>query len=166
MIKTIYVDMDGVLCDFLKRFYELYGVKPERDYPSKNAAKEEYRSRFKELVEDGNFETLDPMPDFGLAMEFLCSIETKYEIKLLTSSAKPKYLDEISKQKRVWLIKHGIHWPVIVVPGKVLKQQYATPTSLLIDDTEISIIQWRLKGGHAIHHKTWVETIAEFKDYI
>ena len=31
-ILTIYVDMDGVLCDFNKRFLELYKDVPEVDY--------------------------------------------------------------------------------------------------------------------------------------
>jgi len=166
MIKKLFIDMDGVLCDFIKRFYELYGVKPEQDYPSKNAAKEVYKKQFKEFIKDGNFATLDPMPDFDLAMEFLCSIENKYEIRLLTSSAKPKYMDDISLQKHIWLKKHDIHWPVIIVPGKKLKQYYATPDSLLIDDTLSNIVQWRDRGGPAIWHTSWTKTINEFEEYL
>jgi len=166
MLKRIYVDMDGVLCDFLKRFHEIYGVEPERDYPSKNAAKEVYKKQFKEFIKDKNFETLDPMPDYDLAMDFLCSVENEYEIQLLTSCAKPKYMDDISLQKHIWLKKHDIHWPVIIVPGKKLKQYYATPVSLLIDDTLSNVIQWRDRGGPAIWHTSWVKTIKEIEEYL
>lgn len=166
MLKRIYVDMDGVLCDFLKRFYEIYGVQPERDYPSKNAAKTEYKERFKAFIKDGNFETLDTMPDYALAMEFLCSVENKYEIQLLTSSAKPKYMDDISLQKHIWLKKHDIHWPVIIVTGKKLKQYYATPVSLLIDDTLSNVVEWRDRGGPAIWHTSWAKTIREIGEYL
>ena len=162
MIKTIYVDMDGVLCDYTKRFVELFGMEPERDYPSKNKAKEAYKQQFKEFIANGNFATLDPMPDFDLAMEFLNSIENDYTIKLLTSTAKEKYLPEVTKQKHLWLKNHNIKWQVILVPGKKLKQYYARPDSLLIDDTLSNVIEWRDRDGPAIWHASWEETIKRF----
>lgn len=161
MIKTIYVDMDGVLCDYLKRFTELFGMEPERDYPSKNKAKDLYKQQFKEFIAGDNFATLDPMPDFDLAMEFLTNIENDYIIKLLTSSARLEYLPEITRQKHLWLVNHGIKWPVIIVPGKKIKQYYARPDTLLIDDTLSSIIEWRERHGVAIHHISWEQTIEE-----
>jgi hypothetical protein len=39
--KRVFVDMDGVLCDFRKRFIELFKERPEVDYPSKKKEKEE-----------------------------------------------------------------------------------------------------------------------------
>ena len=162
MIKTIYVDMDAVLCDFLKRFKELYGVEPERDYPSKNKAKEAYKQQFKDFIAGDNFATLDPMPDYDLAMEFLRGIEKDYDIKLLSSTAKLKYLPEVARQKHLWLKNHDIHWPVILVPGKQLKQYYARPDSVLIDDTLSNVIEWRDRDGPAIWHASWEETIKRF----
>lgn len=162
MIKTVYIDLDGVLCDFLKRFKELYGVEPERDYPSKNKAKEAYKQQFKDFIAGDNFATLDPMPDYDLAMEFLRGIENDYEIKLLSSTAKLKYLDEVARQKHLWLKNHDIHWPVILVPGKQLKQYYARPDSVLIDDTLSNVIEWRDRDGPAIWHTSWEETIKRF----
>ena len=156
--------MDGVLCDFLKRFVELYRVQPERDYQSKTKAKEEYRNRFKEFISNGHFATLDKMHDFDTGVAFLSNIEDDYTLKLLSSTAHLDNYDAVSSQKEHWLSEYGISYPAIFVAGKKLKQQYATPDSLLIDDTLSNIEEWREKGGHAIHHKTWVETIAEFKD--
>jgi hypothetical protein len=165
MIKTIYVDMDGVLCDYLKRFTGLFKVEPERDYPSTNKAKEAYKQQFKDFIAGDNFATLDPIPDFDLAMQFLTSIENDYTIKLLTSTAKLKYLTEVTRQKHLWLVNHGIKWPVILVPGKKLKQYYARPDSLLIDDTESNVLEWRERYGKAILHTSWKQTIEEFKKY-
>lgn len=162
MIKTVYVDLDGVLCDFLKRFKELYGVEPERDYPSKNKAKDAYKQQFKDFIAGDNFATLDPMPDYDLAMKFLRGIENDYDMKLLSSTAKPKYMEEVARQKHLWLKNHDIHWPVILVPGKKLKQYYARPDSVLIDDTLSNIIEWRDRGGPAIWHSSWEETIKRF----
>ena len=44
MIKHIYVDMDGVLADFFKRFEELFKAEPEIDYPSNTQKKKAYQS--------------------------------------------------------------------------------------------------------------------------
>lgn len=165
MIKTIYVDMDGVLCDFLKRFKELYGVEPERDYPSKNKTKDAYKQQFKDFIAGDNFATLDPMPDFDEGIRFLDILVFKgydYTIKLLSSTAKPKYMEEVARQKHLWLKNHDIHWPVILVPGKKLKQYYARPNSVLIDDTLSNVIEWRDRGGPAIWHTSWEETIKQF----
>jgi hypothetical protein len=164
MIKIIYVDMDGVLCDFKKRFVELFKYEPEVDYPSKKKEKLEYKRRFDVFVQEDHFTDLDPMPDFDEAIAFLKSIESKYTIKILSSTAKEKYLVNVSDQKQIWLDKHDIKYPAIFVPGKKLKQYYARPDSLLIDDTLSSVVEWRDRGGPAIWHKSWVETIKEFEE--
>lgn len=165
MIQTIYVDMDGVLCDFRKRFIELFKECPEIDYPSKKKEKEEYKKRFDIFVQDDYFTDLDPMPDFEEASSFLKSIESKYTIKLLSSTAKEKYIVNVSDQKQFWLDKHDIQYPAIFVPGKRIKQYYARPDSLLIDDTLSSIIEWRDRRSPAIHHTSWKETIKQFEEY-
>ena len=94
MIKTMWVDMDGVLCDFRKQFISMFKECPEIDYPSKGKEKKEYKRRFDEFIMDGHFATLEPMPDFDEAIHFLRSIEDDYEIKLLSSTAQEKYLVE------------------------------------------------------------------------
>lgn len=165
MIKTIYVDMDGVLCDFKKRFVELFKYEPEVDYPSKKKEKLEYKRRFDIFVQEDHFTDLDPMPDFEEASSFLKSIESKYTIKLLSSTAKEKYLGNVSNQKQIWLDKHDIKYPAIFVPGKRIKQYYARPDSLLIDDTLSTIVEWRERKAPAILHTSWKETIKQFEEY-
>lgn len=162
MICEVFVDMDGVLCDFKKRFYELYKDIPEIDYPSKNKEKLVYKSRFDEFIENGHFATLEPMLDFSDAISFLGRIEDEFTIKILSSTAQEKYIDIISGQKERWLTEWKITYPAIFVPGKKLKQHYAKPDSLLIDDTLSSIVEWREQGGIAIHHTSWEQTINEF----
>ena len=157
--------MDGVLCDFKKRFVELFKYEPEVDYPSKKKEKEEYKRRFDIFVQEDHFTDLDPMPDFEEAISFLESIESKYTIKLLSSTAKEKYLVNVSDQKQIWLDKHDIKYPAIFVPGKRIKQYYARPESLLIDDTLSTIVEWRERRGPAILHTTWEETIEGFYYY-
>ena len=163
-ILTIYVDLDGVLCDFRKQFISMFKEFPEIDYPSKSKEKKEYKRRFDEFIMDGHFATLEPMPDFDEALHFLRSIEDDYTIKILSSTAQEKYLVEVSRQKEIWLKEYKIDYPAIFVPGKKLKQLYARPDSLLIDDTLSTIEEWRDKKSPAIWHTSWEETIKQFGD--
>ena len=63
------------------------------------------------------------------------------------------------------MVNHGIKWPVILVPGKKIKQYYARPDNLLIDDTLSNVVEWRDRDGQAILHTSWKETIEEFYNY-
>lgn len=165
MIKTIYVDMDGVLSDFKKRFIELFRTNPEVDYPSKKKEKEDYKRQFDNFITGEHFATLEPMSDFDEAVRFLESIKDTYSIKILSSYAREKYLKEVPKQKEHWLSERKIDYPAIFVPGKKLKQYYARPDRLLIDDTLSNVVEWRDRGGPAILHTSWQETIAELQEF-
>jgi 5'(3')-deoxyribonucleotidase len=165
MIKAIYVDMDGVLADFKKRFIERFKEEPELDYPSKNKEKSAYKGRFATMVDELQFAILDPMPDLEEGLQFLTSIEFDYDIKLLTSTARIELKQTISSQKEQWLKDYDIKYPAIYVPGKILKQTYARPYRLLIDDTLSNVDQWRANGGKAILHTSWRQTIEEFDYY-
>lgn len=164
MIKTIYVDMDGVLSDFKKRFVSLFKSYPEVDYPSKKKEKQDYQRKFDKFIVDGHFATLEPMHDFGDATSFLERIDDDYSIKILSSTAQIKYLKEVTEQKERWLTEWKIDYPAIFVPGKKLKRYYARQDRLLIDDTLSNVIEWRDFGGPAILHTSWKQTINELQE--
>ena len=81
-ISNIYLDMDGVICDFHKRYTELFGTLPERDDKSKM-----FHKNFGEFIEVRSFATLELMPgaitliraleqlhkDYGIVTEILSS---------------------------------------------------------------------------------------------
>ena len=56
-ITKIYLDLDGVICDFHKRYTELFGTLPERDDKSKT-----FHKNFDTFIEVRSFATLDMMP--------------------------------------------------------------------------------------------------------
>ena len=76
------------------------------------------------------------------------------------------YLQTISKQKKQWLSDHGIGWTANFVPGKRWKYEFATPDSIIIDDTYSVIEDWNKVGGIAIWHKDALSTINELKMYV
>ena len=158
-IKCIYLDMDGVIADFEKRYKELFRMEPKQA-----EKKQEFNHYFNNFINSGNFATLDKMPDADIGLEFLrkCSVPTQ----ILSSTANEEKYDAISKQKMIWLQTHGITFNPIFVPGKSLKYKYADPNSIIIDDTKSVIDDWLDAGGIAIWHKDWTTTLAILKMYV
>jgi hypothetical protein len=151
--------MDGVIADFVKRYKELYRMEPKEAEKHKR-----FDGFFNEFIATGQFATLDLMPDAMMGVEFLRKAPVPTQI--LSSTANQERFDAISKQKMVWLHTKGISFNPIFVPGKKLKYKYATPTSIIIDDTESVINDWREAGGIGILHKDWETTLAILKMYV
>jgi hypothetical protein len=155
MIDKIYVDMDGVLSDFHKRYKEVFDVCPE------TVKSKQFHRQFDKFIIDMNFATLDLMPDTLKLLSALDSLEVPKEI--LSSTASEARHDVVSKQKRIWLKNHGIIYKQNFVPGKSLKYKFATPNSIIIDDTISVIEDWNKAGGIGILHKNAETTIDKLK---
>lgn len=162
MITKVYVDMDGVLANFVKRFTE---SQPDIDYPSNNKKRTAYKQHWLDFIAANNFATLEPMPDLDLGLQFLNKIQAEMPVRILGSTAREEFLEPLVRQKTIWLKHHDIHFRRIFVPGKRLKQNYSGPGKVLIDDTPSNILQWEEQGGIGILHISWEQTIKEFYDY-
>lgn len=151
-IKTIYLDMDGVLCDFDARWKELFGESPAETRTNRN-----FSPNWDKFVQEGNFATLAPFPGWTDLYEKAKSFEVNLEI--LSSSGGQKYHLEVSAQKKQWLKTHRLHISTNFVPGRRLKSNYANANSLLIDDTEDVILGFHDAGGYGILHDSAERTI-------
>jgi uncharacterized HAD superfamily protein len=151
-VKVIYVDMDGVLCNFNKLYVEMFNISPNQ------TDKKDFGTNFKQLIEADGFAKLEPMPDFWNLIAHLNFFPIPKEI--LSSTARKEHYEEISRQKAAWLARMGVNYKQNFVPGKHLKAQYATPDSILIDDTIDVIDAWEKAGGIGILHKNAASTIA------
>ena len=160
MIKEIYIDMDGVLCAFHKRYNDRYGSESMEDYPppSNDKIKEGYRKYFKDFIDTRQFATLDMLPDVKESLQFL-EENVSCPIYILSSTAREEYWEEIAIQKFEWLKNHDIKYLPIFVPGKRFKKFYSGPDKVIIDDTLSIIEDWNSAGGMGIHHKSWENTI-------
>lgn len=156
----IYLDMDGVIADFYKRYFERYRLAP-RDAEKKK----EFNKYFDEFIETKQFETLDLMPG---AMDGLIFLRKHLTVptQILSSTANEARYDEISKQKKIWLNTHNITFTPNFVPGKRFKYKFAAPDHIIIDDTESVIEDWKKAGGIGILHKYWPTTLAILKLYV
>lgn len=158
-VKKIYLDMDGVFCDFDARWFDTFGRTPKESRNNK-----EFSPDWEEFITGKNFTDL-PWTDGGKELfEFILSLPADIQVEMLTSSGGKKFHDEVKAQKKVWLCDNGFPWKANVVPGRGLKKQYATPDSILIDDTYDVIEAFDAAGGVAIWHKNASETIGRLKE--
>jgi 5'(3')-deoxyribonucleotidase len=145
---TLYLDMDGVLADFNKEYTKFDPAKADR-------------KRFREAVIDHHiFEKLDFMSD---AQELLNHVSRLHDIniEILTSMGthEPTQATMAQLQKLNWLNKKNIPYRANFVHNKQQKAQYASPTSILIDDSVGCISPFIEAGGHGILHVNSSDTI-------
>ena len=159
-ISMIYLDMDGVIADFTKRYKELYRMEP------KDAEKKkEFDKFFNEFIATGQFATLDLMPGAVEGLQFLRKHLT-VPTQILSSTASEARYDAISKQKLLWLQLHNVTFTPNFVPGKRHKYKFAGPDKIIIDDTESVINDWKAAGGIGILHKDWPSTLVILRQYV
>ncbi len=154
---TIYVDMDGVVADLVKKIKELTGHTLRDDDKYDQHA----WNKFHDILATGEklFVEFDPIPDAHELWNYV----KKYKPSILTATGNlfPKEVDE---QKREWVKNHlpGAS-TVHTVAASRQKAKFAHPDAILIDDRMKSIGPWREAGGIGILHTSAAETIKELK---
>lgn len=140
---TLYLDMDGVVADFHKEYFKL-DTSGAFDRKKFRSAVMEYKI----------FEDLDPMPNASVLLRYVASLRG-VKIEMLTSMGTfdPVQGAAAREQKLNWLRKHSINYPANFVRTKSEKAKYATPRSILIDDSIGCIEPFEKAGGHAILHE-------------
>lgn len=150
-MKTIYVDMDGVLCDFHSRWTRMFGNTPKE-------AREQKESRFSTqwntFIDSRQFSLLDRMPNADKLIDYLKSVALlkNYRVAILSSSGGFDRHNSVILSKRIWLERNMIDWPYVFVPGRRFKAGYAEKRSLLIDDTPDVIEGFNAAGGKGVLH--------------
>lgn len=158
-ITKIMVDMDGVLCDFNKKYKELFSIPPAEAEKEKK-----FEPFFNEFIAKQSFANLELMPDAINLINYLR--KTGIPVEILSSTSSQRRDAQIRPQKMKWLHDHHIEFPAILVQGAHLKQQYATPDSILIDDTQKNIDEWKKAGGIGILYTDYVSCVAMMRMYV
>jgi len=149
---TIFCDMDGVLVDFERGYYELTGIHTKQYVKG-----------------DANF--WRPIEEEGAAFWFnLPWMSDGQQLWRYIKRYKPNILSAPSQNitsnigKEAWCKMHinSQYRKLLLVP-RGEKQKYAGSDRILIDDLEQTINEWRAKDGIGIHHTSAANTIAQLK---
>ena len=152
---TLYLDMDGVLCNF------------DKAYRAFDPQKED-RKKFRESVMTYKiFEDLEFMPDAQELLNYVSALEN-INIEILTSMGT---YDEVQGtqakyQKMHWLNKYNIPYKANFVRAKQEKANFAHDRAILVDDSSGCINPFNVKGGHGILHTKSSDTIQQIHDTI
>ena len=152
---TLYLDMDGVLCNF------------DKAYRAFDPQKED-RKKFRESVMTYKiFEDLEFMPDTQELLNYVCKLDG-INIEILTSMGTYDAIqgNHARSQKLYWLNKYNIPYKANFVRSKQEKANYANERAILVDDSIGCITPFAAKGGHAIHHSKSSDTIQQIHDTI
>ena len=170
----VYVDMDGVLCDFFGAWAQQLGGKPGSNW--------EYIKTLPRHQTDASIRDLSRDPQ--QVEEFFANLEPlaggQRIIKMLRASGRPWAIlsaplrgvnaDASIAGKETWLDRHGL----ADVPRIFERDKYKYATAddgsanVLIDDYGKNIGEWRAHGGVAIKHDndTTDQTLAELKQIL
>jgi len=151
----IYLDMDGVITDFVTQYESLFGKRP-----SDNSQREkEFSNNWDVYVTGGNFVKQPKMPDADKLLKYINGLNVT--IEMLSSSGGEKYHECVVAQKMAWLRNNGIMYKANIVTNGSKKAEFASPWNILIDDTEDVVQNYRSAGGTAILHRDAYSTIKE-----
>jgi len=146
----IYCDMDGVLVDFNKGYKELTG----EDLTGEHRNDTDFWDPITKAGYDFWF-NLEWMSDGKRLWKYI----EKHNPKLLSA---PSRQEDSRVAKLDWVYKElpGVH---LILRSAKHKKDFATPTSILIDDRLDNIQGWREAGGIGIHHVSTKHTIDQLK---
>jgi hypothetical protein len=152
---TLYLDMDGVLCNFDKAYRSL------RTHATDG-------KRFRAAVMDYKiFEDLEFMPDTQELLNYVTKLDS-ITIEILTSMGTfdSDQGNEAKRQKQKWLDKWNIPYKANFVRSKEEKAKFAHDRAILVDDSPGCINPFAAKGGHGILHTKSSDTIQQIHDTI
>jgi hypothetical protein len=152
----VFCDMDGVICDFDKRFEQFSGGIPPRDYEEKYG-----KQAFWDLIDNQTgvkfWVGIPWMPNGRQLWDHI----KQYKPILLSA---PSRSNESRLGKRLW-VKNNVPGTRLILASAENKQNYADPKSILIDDRPSNIDQWRSKGGIGILFVSTEQTLKELSEY-
>jgi 5'-nucleotidase len=148
-MRTVYVDMDGVVADFDRVVQTILGSDPRIDqrYPESEWIKIRAYQRI--------YRDLPLCQDANLLIEGIQDLARSQHFRVLFLTAVPKdndfpwaFTDKIS-----WAQRYFPDIPVWFGPYSEDKQIRAHTDDVLIDDRSSNIEQWQNRGGYGILYR-------------
>lgn len=163
--RMIYFDMDGVLADFDRGVAELCGMRQLQ--PGEVRTDEEDARMWEKIREVGNFyNKLEPMPG---AVEMFREVYDEFgdQCEILTGIPKPERGIVTSAEDKVAWTRRILSDKVKVntVARKDKKLFCTGPDSILVDDLEKNITEWKEAGGTGILFQNAEQALEEIRKY-
>lgn len=148
-MKTLYLDMDGVLADFDTYARQVLG------HPT-NGNTRWSDEEWKKLGENPRlYRDLDKTAEADDLVAFCRNWTDRrgWDLKVLTAVPKGNDMPWAFYDKVVWMQRRYPNIPVMFGPYSQDKQHHAQPGDILIDDRTSNCEEWRRAGGVAIQHR-------------
>jgi hypothetical protein len=162
MQHLLFLDLDGVLVDLVGGLSKRIGKELSYD------RRKEFNEEFKTFIADLNF---------AARAEFWSNLPPTKDMELIWNKVKfykPLILSSISECEAAAYGKQMWCWNNLAIDSRQVfcvnksadKQNFACKNSMLIDDFDDNIAQFRAKGGQAIHHTNIDTTLSEFDNWV
>ena len=162
-LKTVFVDMDGVLCDMEAEYKTMFNMTP---LEARNTSRECYDTNWHQFVAKRAFRRLPEHPGARQLLDYLKTKEDVANMAILSSSSGLESHFLVQHDKLIWLEDHDVKYPALIVPGRFYKKNYANINSYLIDDFPANIHEFVGAGGAGIIHKDSNDTIADIERWL
>jgi hypothetical protein len=153
--SEVYLDMDGVLCDFFEEYAKLAGNPPDGSgrYNYRNIPAAKTDPTLNKMVGTDFFARLPKFSTADTLVNMVVGVFGHYNI---CSSPLRGDFENSEKNKRIWIAKHLSPQPrdIIITPRKERHavQPDGTP-NVLIDDRGDNISKWEAAGGVGIKYQ-------------
>ena len=147
-MRTIYLDMDGVVADFDSYVSSLLGRKI--GWESTQDLSDEEWERLASV--DRLYYQFPLMPDATKLVAYVKSLSTRFHVGFLTAVPRRSTIPSAKDDKQAWVDKYFPGMRMDIGPYSHHKQKWCKPGDILIDDRPSNIEQWTAVGGIAIYH--------------
>lgn len=151
----IYLDLDGVVANWVKQFEKISGV-PVEYYEQKHGKQKRYNFVHKNSPDF--YATMPLTKDASVLLNFLNNLP----VEILSHATDP----EAETGKLTWLKNNKITYKPNLVKNREDKAKFANAESILIDDRPDTIKEFNSAGGIGVLHKNAPDTINKLKEIL
>jgi 5'(3')-deoxyribonucleotidase len=148
-MKTIFLDMDGVVADFDTFAEELLGREIGWGDTTQDLSAEEW---LRLASVDRLYYQLPLMPDATKLVAYVKSLSTRFQIGFLTAIPRRTTIPSARADKQAWVDKYFPGMRMDIGPFSHDKHKWCSPGDILVDDRPSNIREWNAAGGIAIYH--------------
>jgi len=148
-MRTIYIDMDGVVADFDTFAEEILGREIGWGDTTQDLSAEEW---LRLASVDRLYYQLPLMPDATKLVAYVKSLSTRFQIGFLTAIPRRTTIPSARADKQAWVDKYFPGMRMDIGPFSHDKHKWCSPGDILVDDRPSNIREWNAAGGLAIYH--------------